>query len=510
LNPPPKIKILPIMPKCLNPKSQRGSVLLMILAGIATLGVLAMMGSTLLTTMISGNQRSSLSITTGQTLTQAAYTLTTEADKTGSYPVATAPTAWSGTTPSTAPVIGTANAVGLIPATSAAPKVDAWGSNFGYCTFTAVAQGNPVFAVISAGPDKVFQTTCTQAFAGTAQGDDGVRWKTATNVLQGVGGTVFFGDPVANLAALEALTTARPGETRVAKDSGISFVNKTGTAGAGNWQSTRNLPNASDGSNCNYPTDTVARNATGSLLSCQQPILFGVAQPATWKRQDACVPYSNNDLNALEIDGCFSGVNMTNSPSNANWFFVESFRHLNSGNYYVMQRATCLNCAGNVPIVWERIQQSATIGIGWGVWQKQMNTYGNTNSKVLRDFACFTTAVQNNTAIHIKTNIPKASTVMYRLLFEGYNYGTAQDINAAAAGYTYAAVPNSIYGDSIANYAGGGILSQYISSDGFVTVRMTNAVSFYYAGFCVSAFFANPLMPTMPISATFFQQSTDL
>jgi formylglycine-generating enzyme required for sulfatase activity len=223
------------MPKYLNPKSQRGSVLLMILAGIATIGVLAMMGSTLLTTMISGNQRSSLSITTGQTLTQAAYTLTTEADKTGSYPVATAPTAWSGTMPSTAPAIGTANAVGLIPATSAAPKVDAWSSNFGYCTFTAVAQGNPVFAIISAGPDKVFQTTCTQAFAGTAQGDDGVRWKTATNVLQGVGGTVFFGDPVANLAALNALTTAHVGETRIALDTGYVYVNKAGVPGAGNW-----------------------------------------------------------------------------------------------------------------------------------------------------------------------------------------------------------------------------------------------------------------------------------
>ena len=218
-----------------NSNSQRGSVLVIALAGIATLGVMAVMGSTLISTLVSGNQRSNLSISTGQILTQAAYTITTEANTSGSYPIATVPTAWSGTNPTTAPTIGTANAVGLINAASAAPKVDAWGSNIGYCTFTAVAQGSPVFAVISAGPDKTFQTTCTQAFAGTPQGDDGVRFKTAANVLQGVGGTVYFGDPVANLTALEALTTAKAGEMRSTKDTGYVYVNKTGTPGAGNW-----------------------------------------------------------------------------------------------------------------------------------------------------------------------------------------------------------------------------------------------------------------------------------
>ena len=214
--------------------AQRGSVLLLVLAGIAGLAVMAVIGSTLLGTMVSGNQRYNISINTGQILTQAAYTITTEANTAGSYPVAAAPTAWSGTNPSSAPGQGSANAVGLVTAASAAPKVDAWGSNIGYCTYTATSQSSPVFAVISAGPDKVFQTTCTQAFAGTPQGDDGVRFKTAANVLQGVGGTVYFGDPVANLAALGALTTAHVGEMRVVLDSGAYF-NQTGTPGAGNW-----------------------------------------------------------------------------------------------------------------------------------------------------------------------------------------------------------------------------------------------------------------------------------
>lgn len=214
---------------------QRGSIVLILLAGVAVIAALAVMGGGLLSTLISGNQRSSLNLSTGQILTQAAYTLTTEANTSGSYPVASTPAVWSGLTPAAAPVIGTASAVGLVPATSAAPKVDAWGSNIGYCTFTAIAQGNPVFAVISAGPDKVFQTSCSQAFVGTAQGDDGVRWKTVANVLQGVGGTVYFGDPVANLAALEALTSVHVGETRVTKDTGYVYVNKAGVSGTGMW-----------------------------------------------------------------------------------------------------------------------------------------------------------------------------------------------------------------------------------------------------------------------------------
>lgn len=251
-------------------KRQRGSVLFMMLAGISALGVMAFIGSTLYSTIISGNQRSNLGINTGQILTQAAYTLTTETNGAGSYPVATAPTAWSGTNPTTVPTQGTANAVGLVPATSAAPKVDAWGSNLAYCTYTAAAQGDPVFALISAGPDKTFQTTCTQAFGAVAAGDDGVRAKSAANIRQGVGGTVYYGDPVANVAALAALTAPRAGEMRLALAEGLVYVNPTGVAGAANWVINQNLPVIVSGADCSaYPAGAMGRDATGEVYACK-------------------------------------------------------------------------------------------------------------------------------------------------------------------------------------------------------------------------------------------------
>ena len=245
---------------------QQGNVVMLIIAGIAALSVLALIGSTLVSSLIGGTQRSNLNGMTSQILTQASYTLTTEVNTSGSYPVATAPAAWSGTTPSTAPLIGTANAVGKITATSAAPKVDAWGSTIAYCTYTAAAQGDPVFAVISAGPDKVFQTTCTQAFAGTPQGDDSVRWKTVANVVQGVGGTVYYGDPVNTVAALPT-TNNKTGTVRIVNANGIAYI-WNGTA----WIA--QVPSASititAASDCTaYGSGALAHDSNGDLYICK-------------------------------------------------------------------------------------------------------------------------------------------------------------------------------------------------------------------------------------------------
>jgi len=206
-------------------KNQQGSIVLYVIAGVAAVSVMAVIGTTVLTNILSGGQRSNLTITTGQILTQAAYTLTTETNTAGSYPIA--PTF----------LVATPNPTngGQIPTTSAAPKVDAWGTEIGYCTNTAASQGDPVFAVLSAGADKTFQTTCAQALIGTVAGDDGVRAKNVTNIKQGVGGTVYWGDPVASLATLESLTDARAGELRSTKDTGSLYINKTGMPGQGYW-----------------------------------------------------------------------------------------------------------------------------------------------------------------------------------------------------------------------------------------------------------------------------------
>jgi|GEM_PF-2593930 len=212
----------------------RGSAVLLVLAVVATMSVMAVIGSSLFMTMHTGNQRSSLRIASAQTLDQSAYALTAEDNLSGGFPISSPALAWSGS-PSILPSQGIASSVGLIPSASSAPKKDAWGSNLAYCTYTPAAKIDPVFAIISAGPDRVFQTNCTQAFSNKPQGDDALVTKNVMNIKQGVGGTTYFGQPVANIAALEALPAARIGEARATLDTGSVYVNKTGTPGPGYW-----------------------------------------------------------------------------------------------------------------------------------------------------------------------------------------------------------------------------------------------------------------------------------
>jgi alpha-tubulin suppressor-like RCC1 family protein len=86
-------------------------------------------------------------------------------------------------------------------------------------------QSSVVFAVISGGPDKIIQTTCAQAKAGAVQGDDGMRVMTVAQLNQGVGGTQYWGDPVASLTALNALNTAalKNGQQRCTLDTNVCY-----------------------------------------------------------------------------------------------------------------------------------------------------------------------------------------------------------------------------------------------------------------------------------------------
>lgn len=113
---------------------------------------------------------------------------------------------------------------GTLPASSAAPHNDSYGRAFGYCAWNNGGSGKagasagilagsaaltaPVFSVISAGADGIFQTTCAQTAANTWNGDDvGSSFSTA-QIRQGIGGMAYFGAPALNLAALNALDTA--------------------------------------------------------------------------------------------------------------------------------------------------------------------------------------------------------------------------------------------------------------------------------------------------------------
>ena len=58
---------------------------------------------------------------------------------------------------------------------------------------------------------------------------------------------------------------------------------------------------------------------------------------------------------------------MGNAPS-ADWYFIDTYRHVNSGNFYAVQTANAMTGA-NVGIPYTRVQQSGSIGAGWGAWK---------------------------------------------------------------------------------------------------------------------------------------------
>ncbi|NEO47025.1 MAG: hypothetical protein F6K55_24050 [Moorea sp. SIO4A3] len=130
------------------------------------------------------------------------------------------------------------------------------------------------------------------------------------------------------------------------------------------------------------------------------------------------------------------------------------------------------------------------------------------DGKVRRDFVTWNTRVGTSNPIHIKTNIPKKSNFMYRILVEGYNYGVGAAINSDVVGYTYQRW--EIIGHAQANdYANGVSISQYYSSDGYVVIKLTTSNTFHI-GFSASAWLTNPNGTGFDISATVHHQAGDL
>jgi hypothetical protein len=241
----------------------RGFVMLQMIAGAAVAAVLVgLLGYTLVSMIKSGSNAQRTS-DTRDLLRQAAYTLTVaavnaDADDareplagTDYTPGAAAENPSATETYPTYPSPSTNKEGWYIPKASAAPKVDAWGSYLKYCVWdngstntstgrksgdaTATYVSAVAFAVISAGSDKMMQTTCAQAKAGTPQGDDVVRAMTNSQIVQGVGGTAYLGDAVANVAALGMLGAVQPGQMRTDLSTGTVYVNRTGGVGTDKW-----------------------------------------------------------------------------------------------------------------------------------------------------------------------------------------------------------------------------------------------------------------------------------
>ena len=156
------------------------------------------------------------------------------------------------------------------------------------------------------------------------------------------------------------------------------------------------------------------------------------------------------------------------------------------------------------------------VGIGTTTPTEKLSVNGalvTQNGQVKRDFATFNNNNVPGPAIpfHILTNIDWNCN-MYRIVVEGYNFGTGRPIFSEIVGYACALYgdPNNVVSAFATDYGAGATISQYKSSGGFVVVKLTNAASFYYVGFSVSAWLTNPAGNAFNISATIVQQNANL
>jgi hypothetical protein len=268
--------------------TQRGNVLSLVMLGLVAAGVLASLAYGSYYQITRGSADTLNRANAAALLTQGAYALSTEAAVAGDVD----------SDGITEPLAGSMvlNDGWEIPASSGAPKADTWGSKVQYCVWDngssyassgRLTGANPAaasslqFALISAGPDKSFDTTCAQVLSRyltaapvLANGDDGVRTMSLAQLNQGVGGTYYFGDPVTSIAALP-LTDAPAGKMRLVKDAQLPYV----------WNGSMWLPvNAGawlvvvPGASCaGLPAGLLARDALDDLYLC-------AATTAAWKK----------------------------------------------------------------------------------------------------------------------------------------------------------------------------------------------------------------------------------
>ncbi|MEX3983833.1 fibrinogen-like YCDxxxxGGGW domain-containing protein [Paraburkholderia sp. EG287A] len=114
------------------------------------------------------------------------------------------------------------------------PASDAFATSLGYCTGSPVVATDPVYAVISAGPNKVFETTCAQALAGIRIGDDLVVRVNVSQLYSGFSSVSYHGATVQLESQLGSILSPRAGEIRVVSQTGAVYLDPDGTVG--NWQ----------------------------------------------------------------------------------------------------------------------------------------------------------------------------------------------------------------------------------------------------------------------------------
>jgi hypothetical protein len=98
-----------------------------------------------------------------------------------------------------------------------------------------------------------------------------------------------------------------------------------------------------------------------------------------------------------------------------------------------------------------------------------------------RSVASYFTTASSLTYIHIKTTLPQQSYSMPMFEIIGYNYVTSLPIRMAFVIYTYSYLISNYQNTAYTGLTGSGV---YISSDGYVCLRMY-AADTYYCGFTV-------------------------
>lgn len=266
-------------------KNQTGAIFPMILGAMFIIGCIATIGTSLYTSMAGGMQKTSNNIKIIQTLNLSADVLMSESTRNSAgYPIV--PVFITG---SVNPVNG-----GIIPGVSNAPKNDYLGNYIGYCTQNPTDQTTVVFALISPGPNKTFDTTCSQALSGLMINDDVVVTKTSSAILQAVSGRNNYAEPVTNEADLGNLTTVSKGELRLVLSTVTLWTNVTGVSGMSNWKkallatppSTDPMPVLIKDpfTACTPTTDSGTNSAKeGFAISTDRLFLF-VCGPNGWQR----------------------------------------------------------------------------------------------------------------------------------------------------------------------------------------------------------------------------------
>lgn len=136
------------------------------------------------------------------------------------------------------------------------------------------------------------------------------------------------------------------------------------------------------------------------------------------------------------------------------------------------------------------------------------NVVADTRIGVMQQaFYSFSTSSGSPLYIHMKTNIPKSSNIMFYIEAEGYNYGTALPVLCSWTGYPFSGDGN-LYNVSLTNfYTGMTADGVYLSSDNYVVLR-AYAGSHYFNGFVLNSVMANPNGNNVRVSISAVNQNS--